>query len=96
MPQIFLPRRYRSFIHLMPGARPQTFSTARHTATAQTAVRLCAQSGAQSAGRSSIDMYMPQPAADAKLRPILPRPAVCSSAMTTVPSAAPSAASFFK
>ena len=80
----------------MPGARPQTFSTARHTATAQTAVRLCAQSGAQSAGRSSIDMYMPQPAADAKLRPILPRPAVCSSAMTTVPSAAPSAASFFK
>ena len=51
---------------------------------------------APESGLRSIDIYMPSPGAEAKLLPILPRPAVWAFAMTTVPSGAPPAARFFR
>ncbi|MBT9163729.1 MAG: hypothetical protein DDT24_00649 [Chloroflexi bacterium] len=42
-------------------------------------------------GRKIIERYIP-PGGDAQVLPILPRPPVCVSAMTAVPSLAPCAA----
>ena len=94
MPTSFFPSRYRSFIHLMFGWAPQAAWMPRRTATAAQPVR---ENSAPSStlGRSSRDRYSPSPRGEAKLRPRVPRPPVCSSASRTVPSAAPWAAMAF-
>ncbi len=45
-------------------------------------------------GLKTKDIYMPPPEGDIQFRPLLPLPASCFSAITVVPSIAPSRASF--
>ena len=63
-----------------------------NTATAAAVVMDSAFSAA-SVGRSTTLIYSPVPSGEKKARCNLPRPALCLSAITTVPSAAPSLAS---
>ena len=90
MPQTFRPPSTKSLGHLIPQRRPQTRSTARHTATAASGVTIGSVSVRRPV-RHSTDRYSPSPGGDWKLRPMRPRPAVWQSAVTTA-SMTPSAA----
>ena len=92
MPQSFLPPSTGSLGHFSPGRTPQSSSTASHTATPAMAVTGSSRSGGRF-GRSSAVRYTPFPLGDWKERSIRPLPAVWRSAVTTVPSGAPSWAS---
>ena len=86
IPQSFFPPNCRSFGHFMSAPSPQTFLSARRTATAAVGVSVM-QARKSAAGASSIERYTP-PGGEAKLLPSLPRPPVCRPAATTVPGSA--------
>ena len=90
MPATLRPATRTSLGHLMaaPGAHS---ATAAATATPATSP-ICGAAATSIGGRSTTDMYRLRCGGDTQVRPSRPRPCVCASAMTTVPSAAPAAA----
>src|SRR5690606_18977763 len=93
IPAAFRPSTSTSLGHLTPTEAPETKgTTAWTTATDAQATRRGHCSGSRS-GRTMREHQMPWPAGDDHARPRRPRPAVCASATTTVPSGAPARAS---
>ena len=80
-----------SFTHLMSDSAPVTCSIACAHATAAAHVMNWPRSAAN-VGRSTMLRYKPVAAGEKNVFPGRPLPAICSSATTTVPSAAPSSA----
>ncbi|MNV75570.1 hypothetical protein D3C71_1688690 [compost metagenome] len=94
MPHSFRPFTSRSFGHLMPASTPVSRRMAEQTAAPASSVS-CGVSWSGIDGRSTTLIQMPLPLGECHLRPCLPLPPVCSSAITAVPSGAPCSASSF-
>ena len=73
-----------SFGHLMPAGLPVVFTIAADTASAATSVNIGAFTGDNSGFNISV-IKMPAPCGDSKLLPLLPLPASCCPATTSVP-----------
>src|SRR5262245_3329195 len=89
IPATFRPPAYTSFGHLRFVVNPVASRIPSATLTPAAIVT----SGAIAAdGRRIVDTYNPAPGGEDHALPCRPRPAVCRSAPTTVPSAAPRSA----
>ena len=93
MPATFRVPKTMSLGHLISGFSPVWRSIPRATATALTTVNCVAAAGG-SCGRSSTENQRPLPDGDIHCRPRRPRPRVCDSAKTTMPSRTESRAIF--
>ena len=91
MPHTFFPRQKTSLTHLIWASTPAQALMANATAAAAQVVRSRA-SWAESWGRRRTLRYSPVSGGEKKLCPRRPRPAVCSTAASTRPSASPSSA----
>ena len=92
MPPSLRPSHTMSFGHLSAGRSPVTASIPS-TAASPRHIGSCPARWAGSAGRRSSDINTLAPGGAHQERSSRPRPAVCSSASTSRPSAAPAAAS---
>ena len=96
MPASLRPPINTSFGHLISAGNPVTARTASRNRDAarerQQAQRDSRRSSISVAGRTITDTYKPAPGGENQTRPCRPRPAVCISATTVVPSSAPASA----